>query len=496
MTQEKNSQTNSNIQKNLIRIENICNHPKNKYCKRELISMNEMCQISNRINKIPTIYKQDIYISRYICLFKNKNNTIKNNNQYFLSDKRNKLIRVCLKTFLAVVGIGRKRAASISSKIQSQTLFVKSKRGGARLKKEDIEKDELIKLDIKSYQTELSHYCRNKSEKDFLYLPPNLNILIMWKNFATKHDVTYYRYKKIFNSCFNLKFRKTRTDICDFCFNIINKLSLEKSKTERKKLKKEQENHLQNAQKFYDLLRKETSKNQIKLSFDMQQTQPLPFSNTNAAYYSRQINLYSVGVVTSENNNETTNFFLWTEFDGRRGANEISSIVHYMIKKSCKSFQRIVLFCDSCPGQNKNLTITSMLLYSSIKFNVSILVYYPVRGHSFIPPDRSFGRFEKKKKKYEMICLPSDYQKIYEEIGECKLWGKNFHFYDWASSTRKIIEKSSKKIPISKVKKLCFHKGKIGYSLNYEERLSWYKYSMIDLDIANITIEIYLNYYC
>ena len=129
-----------------------------------------------------------------------------------------------------------------------------------------------------------------------------------------------------------------------------------------------------------------------------------------------------------------------------------------------------------------------MLLYSSLKFNLEISICFPERGHPFIPPDRAFGRFEKHKRNLKMLCLPEEYKQIYDKVGESRMLGNNFKFYDWATSTRSYLENSKKKIPISKVKVMKFHEGKIGFSTDYFDKLRWYKYTSFMEDFESIKI--------
>lgn len=82
------------------------------------------------------------------------------------------------------------------------------------------------------------------------------------------------------------------------------------------------------------------------------------------------------------------------------------------------------LFLDICYGQNKNISVVSMLFaLRNQKFkDLSINYTFPVHGHSFLPPDRVFGCLEQEIKKKDAILLPSEYLKIMERQG-------NIHVY-------------------------------------------------------------------
>lgn len=79
------------------------------------------------------------------------------------------------------------------------------------------------------------------------------------------------------------------------------------------------------------------------------------------------------------------------------------------------------LFCDGCSGHNRNAHIVHTLCYwltnESPEFISEIQVAFPVRGHSFLPADRAFGRAEKVLKKNAVLTTREDYVKLYNEIG-------------------------------------------------------------------------------
>ena len=66
----------------------------------------------------------------------------------------------------------------------------------------------------------------------------------------------------------------------------------------------------------------------------------------------------------------------------------------------------IHLFSDSCPSQNKNSVIMTMLIafLERSKAFSRIRHFFPIRGHSYMPPDRVFGRVEKEYRRKEDIC--------------------------------------------------------------------------------------------
>lgn len=97
-------------------------------------------------------------------------------------------------------------------------------------------------------------------------------------------------------------------------------------------------------------------------------------------------------------------------------------------------YSTLRLFCDGCAGQNKNSHIIHTLYFwLTNKFPKQlreIQVTFPVRGHSFLPVDRVFGRVEKRLRKSPTIIDKEDYLTLYSEFGYVKSLGRDWNFLD------------------------------------------------------------------
>lgn len=56
--------------------------------------------------------------------------------------------------------------------------------------------------------------------------------------------------------------------------------------------------------------------------------------------------------------------------------------------------------------------------------------FFPVRGHSYMPADRSFGYISRKIKKEELILLPEKYDELVKTVGSLYIVEKDLHIYD------------------------------------------------------------------
>lgn len=204
--------------------------------------------------------------------------------------KRNsvKLIRVCQKTFINILGITENRIRKVSRTFASTGSIVEEKRGGDHTSAKNILKLREVKKFIESFQCLESHYCRSTVMRK--YLPSTLNIRKMWRMFNQSNEVQVREcyFRSIFNRCYNLGFGTPRTDTCSKCNELLERIKKSTDSTEKVNLMTEKRVHMLKARAFYRLL-KEKRDDLVVFSFDCQKNQVLPKISDQAAYYSRQI---------------------------------------------------------------------------------------------------------------------------------------------------------------------------------------------------------------
>lgn len=191
---------------------------------------------------------------------------------FFLRLKSAKRIRVCKVAFGTVLGVGRGRL------------------------------------------TKLIHFynvCR-------LYLPHELKSIknlcrIYNANQDDSMQVKYGLFRGIFKRRFNLAFGTPRTDVCSFCLRNKHQLLVEKDPYKKQLIRGQLRIHKLRYQAFYKLL-KNRQPHLKTLAADCQQNQPLPKIPDQAAYFSRQLNLYNFTIAEYMGEDETLNFaYIWTE---------------------------------------------------------------------------------------------------------------------------------------------------------------------------------------
>lgn len=157
------------------------------------------------------------------------------------------------------------------------------------------------------------------------------------------------------------------------------------------------------------------------------------------------------------------------ETQATRGSNEITSVVYdYIIniEKTLKNENKrnieLRLFSDACGSQNRNYTMMAMLMRLAEKSTVfsQIQHYFPIRGHSYLPPDRVFGNVEKKYREKETMLVPSEYYDILNKFGKCLVLGKDWKVFDFKQITDKILKKKQP-FKISQVRVITYKKDKL-----------------------------------
>lgn len=334
--------------------------------------------------------------------------------KYTLTNKQ-RVITVCKTAFCSLYQISNKEVQIIQQKLNSGTSAPSpDKRGRHETRPHKISTQviDAIKAHIQSFPAEQSHYSRNRNVNK-KYLSPLLNISRMHKLYLehckdNKLPKTYLVsksfYCNIFSHHFNLSFGQPRSDTCSTCdAGLKSAEHTENYKYAFEQQKRDREFSRANTEVCY-------------LTMDLQQTMPLPRLTTSKAFYLRQMWFYNFGVHTITSSGDKSYFLTWTEDIATKGSLEIGSCLHTFIQilnGENKNIQHLIIWSDSCSGQNKNFNIICLYQYLIYKGYVKIIDHkFPEVGHSFLDSDRDFGRIEKKLKKIETLYTPDQYRDV------------------------------------------------------------------------------------
>ncbi|CAG4961110.1 unnamed protein product [Colias eurytheme] len=271
---------------------------------------------------------------------------------------------------------------------------------------------------------------------------------------------------KIFIGEFNIGFSSPATDACNVCVLWKNKIKQEKDNEKKQLYMTELRVHKLRANAFYAHLKK-NEPNSISACFDLQQVQSLPRTPIQDAFYARQLSLYNFCIVPLDSRNPI--FYTWDESQSARGSTEVGSAVYNYLKGLTldEEIHHLRLFCDGCGGQNKNSHIIHMLLFYLLNDSPphlkDITLIFPVRGHSFLPADRVFGRLEKEIRKKPVITNKEEYYDVFKKYGQLKV------LEDWILKDIKSLEEQYRKLDgIQSLKRIFFYKKRVRGSATVE----------------------------
>lgn len=408
---------------------------------------------------------------------------------YFVKSARKGMVQVCSAAFQRILGISSYRIQNISKKFLVTGGQPKENRGGDRKSKKYANKTDKVMGFISRLKCVESHYTREKSQRQ--YMPSDCSIRKLWKLYCQENEVLKVKYeffRKIFVEKFNISFKSPTTDACSECIRLKGLIKSEVSVETKSAAIIQLRVHKLKANAFYDSL-KISEDHVIKLSFDCQKNMILPRVPDQQAYYSRQLYLYNYticeGSSQASQNRNTVTSYTWTENSGTKSSNEISSMLYHKLSTlNFDDIHCIKFYCDGCPGQNKNVTLMGMLmkwLYSTKTSVKHIFVIYPIVGHSFLPPDRVFGRIEKDVKKKDTIILPSEYRDIFKQYATVLELGQDFSVVDWKAAVETVVKPPAQwHFQFSTAKRFCFKKTSNGTvfvrgEVNYKSDLGVYK---------------------
>lgn len=281
--------------------------------------------------------------------------------------------------------------------------------------KTSAEKLQVVENFIKSLPAVPSHYVRKHTTR--LYLPIEFKNLSNLYRIYINHCKTsnYTPVKKqvfldVFRKDFNIAIHHPKKDKCVKC---------EKFKNNGDEEDVDYQKHITEkafAEKAYeeDRARGKCDSSFLCTSFDLQKVLNTPMGKRNMLfYYSRKYSMYNFTLY--ESNTRDGFCYMWGESDGARGANEVSSILYQYLNKvdERKTVTDVVLYCDSCPGQQKNRQVWVMLFYflKSSKVIRSIRINYLIPGHTYMPVDSMHACIESNYRD-KTIWAPSEWPTI------------------------------------------------------------------------------------
>ena len=321
-------------------------------------------------------------------------------------------------------------------------------------------KIELIREHIGMFPCMESHYCRKKTQRK--YLDAKLTIAKMYEAFKIfYHQKLAIRqqmgesftgrstslpselvYRRIFGNDFNLSFFVPKKDQCNICVKYT-------SSSERPQLEEAYQTHVMSKNRAQQEKSADKALSTVDpiqyhvVTFDLQSVLQLPSGDVGQLYYKRKLVVYNLTVYGMVSPNDAY-CFNWTECDGKKGANEIGSILHKYIMTLPVHTKHVVLFSDSCTGQNRNQYIASILLHTVLsKPNLEIIDHkFLVPGHTHMECDSMHAAIEYAHKNVSIYSI-HDWHNVMKSARRSKPYNVQqlFHndFYDLKKLSEDIL---------------------------------------------------------
>lgn len=385
----------------------------------ERVSEDDRCKEFSRFWSLETLSAKCLYICSKVSVKPVERKRIigptvrANTRQYTLAGQP-----VCKTMFLQTLRISSCRVNDYLRKQQNIDEPIKDNRGhkGGHNKIPQNKEDEIIQH-INKYPKYKSHYCREQNDKKE-YLTSETTLTLMYSMYKEEYSdpVSYAKYKNIFYSKFNLTRKALKKDTCNRCDSFNAQAKSVTTEEDKRKIKQQHEDHLAIANEAQtlmkeDLKRASEDRNIEVLTFDMQKTLPLPRIPTNIVFYKRVLWLYNLGIHSGKHNKGYC--YMWLEGEAGRGAQEVGSCIIKHVKTHFinENIKELILWSDSCGGQNRNLKMVLLLktLFRTHCNLEKITMRFLVPGHTYLPNDSEFGDIECALKQHNRLYTPDDY---------------------------------------------------------------------------------------
>jgi hypothetical protein len=152
-----------------------------------------------------------------------------------------------------------------------------------------------------------------------------------------------------------------------------------------------------------------TDKTVCTATFDLQKVLICPSGKVGLIFYKRKLASYNLTVFELESKGHC---FMWDESVAKRGSCEIASSMWKWLKGLPPSVVHVILYCDCCGGQNRNVQMVAMIL-SAVKCLpfLKIELKFLESGHTQMEVDSMHATIERASKTVD-VFIPRDWQVI------------------------------------------------------------------------------------
>ena len=328
--------------------------------------------------------------------------------------------RVCKKFFTSTLHIGHSPVTQALKGKGLSGVFVGSDGRGRhppinKTKEADLD---AVRKHIDKFPRTPSHYTRSSSKRE--YLDSKLTIKKMHelyvadlaKSSPNKKPVEAAVYRRIFCTEYNLSFFKPKKDQCAVCsrYNMV-------TGTQKESMKAQYDEHIirktscQNA-KATDKRAATGDNTKVVITYDLQSVLQIPSADVSQFYYSRKLCMYNFTIHNAEEPHQGY-CYCWPEIEGKRGSCEIGTCLYTHLKQLPEEISEVILYSDTCGGQNRNQNVAALLLYTVQTTHINVLHQkFLESGHSEMEVDSMHSAIERAKK-YVPVYTALDWHTIF-----------------------------------------------------------------------------------
>lgn len=263
--------------------------------------------------------------SAFLPIFDAKNRNL--TGEYSFVDENGVKQQVCRHFFMNCLQVTPSRIYSALKTLKNNPGANELRGAHPSYRKTNPEDVEAVKGFIRAIPCYESHYGRSSSKKK--YLSPELNVIKLYREYRNLIEfknqtnirkdkvLSEYMFRHIFNTQFNLAFKRRKTDTCKVCDEYENRFRSSVVPPQAKNdIKKQKEIHLELVKATVENFKKNVenalnSEGQITiLTFDLQKTLATPSIETNVTYYKRQLWTYNLCIYDEIHKKGIWEFFL------------------------------------------------------------------------------------------------------------------------------------------------------------------------------------------
>jgi len=334
-------------------------------------------------------------------------------------------VRICKNMFMKTYDINTARIHYALTRKRTDVTDGRGKQGSVG--KTPANQTAAVRNHISQFPRHISHYSRHRTSKE--YLRGVSGIADMYRLYVEQcksngtESVSEWVYRRIFNTEYNLAFHVPKSDTCKRCDIFSAKSGV--PDVNQDAVRDEWNSHLEAAERTRAKLNVDKQRahmndgSALVFTFDLQKTKPLPFLQTNEAYYKRQLSVYNFGI--HDCGSGKGYFHMWHEACASRGSAEIASCLWVWLNKMKSEYQQhqstfpsnLIAYSDSCGGQNRNIIIAVFWMHVLHALHLDCIDHiFMVSGHSFLPCDEDFGVDEKQKRKSEPVFTLHEWMEL------------------------------------------------------------------------------------